>query len=116
MVNPVQFLNTQLNLNKNLIISLTQIFGINLFLATSICRKFGFNNNSYVKDINLATLNAMRKFIIAQTSIQDQLKKQIKSSIVFLGDIKSSKGLRHKLKLPVRGQRTRTNHKTQKKL
>lgn len=114
--NSIQFLNTQLTLNKKLVVSLSQIFGINLFLATFVCEKFGFNKNSYVKDANLETLNFMRKFIVTQSSIQDQLKKQVKASIVFLGDIKSVKGLRHKLKLPVRGQRTRTNHKTQKKL
>ena len=116
MKNSIQFLNTQLTSNKKLIVSLSQIFGINLFLATSVCRKFGFNKNSYVKDVNLSTLNNMRKFITTQISIQDRLKKQVKASITFLGEIKSVKGLRHKLKLPVRGQRTRTNHKTRKKL
>jgi small subunit ribosomal protein S13 len=114
--NSIQFLNTQFSLDKKLIVSLTQIFGINLYLATLICRKFGFNKNSYIKDLNTDVINEMRKFIISKFLIQSTLKRQVQTSISFLNEIKSVKGLRHKLKLPVRGQRTRTNHKTIKRL
>jgi small subunit ribosomal protein S13 len=114
--NSIQFLNIQLSFDKNLIVSLTQIFGINLYLATLVCVKFGFNKNSYVKDLNTNAINGMRKFITSQLMIQSHLKRQIQTSITFLGGIKSVKGLRHKLKLPVRGQRTRTNHKTRKRI
>lgn len=116
MKNSIQLFNIQFDLHKNLFISLTQIFGINLFLAETICKKFGFNKKSILGDVDLEILNEIRKFILAEYVIQDQLKKNIQSSILEFTLIKSTKGLRHKLKLPVRGQRTRTNHKTQKRV
>ena len=116
MKNSIQLFNIQLDLNKNLFISLTQIFGINLFLAGTICKKFGFNKKSVLRDVNLEVLNEIRKFILLEYIIQGQLKKNIQVSISELILTKSIRGLRHKLKLPVRGQRTRTNHKTQKKI
>lgn len=116
MKQSIQLFTVQLNLKKNLFIALTQIFGISLLLSSIICKKFGFNKNSLVKDVNVSTLNKIRKFIGLTYFIQNKAKKISQSSISELITLKSVRGLRHKLKLPVRGQRTRSNHKTQKKL
>jgi|SRR5690349_18960897 len=116
MKNSIQLFNIQLNLEKNLYISLSSIFGISLSTASVICKKFGFNHSSLVRDINFTVLKEIRKFILFEYSIQDVLRKKIQLSILNLISLKSVKGLRHKLKLPVRGQRTRSNHKTRRKL
>lgn len=116
MKNSIQLFNVHLNINKNLSVALTQIFGINLAVSNIICRKFGFNQNSLLKDVSLSTINEIRKFILLEYSIQNGLRKNIQASIADLILMKSIRGLRHKLKLPVRGQRTRSNHKTQKKI
>nr|YP_009350042.1 30S ribosomal protein S13 [Spongospora subterranea]AIK19913.1 30S ribosomal protein S13 [Spongospora subterranea] len=113
--NSVQLFNIQLDLTKNLIISLIQIFGINISLSLFLCKKFGFNKNSRLNEVSTSTLAELKKFILTNYAIQLKLKKITQSSIQELSSIKSIPGLRHKLKLPVRGQRTRTNHKTQKK-
>ena len=114
--NSIQLFNIQLDLTKNLITSLTKIFGINIASSLFICKKFGFNKNSSIKEVNISTIAEIRKFILDNYLIQNKLKKMIQTSIQELSLIKSTKGLRHKLRLPVRGQRTRTNHKTQKKI
>lgn len=115
MNNFIQLFNIQLQLNKTLHVVLTQIFGINFFRSNNICKKFGFNQNSKLDDVDLNILNDIRKFILLEYSIQNVLRKTIQSSILDLILLKSIKGLRHRLNLPVRGQRTRSNHKTQKK-
>jgi small subunit ribosomal protein S13 len=116
MKNSIQLFNVHLDLNKNLVVAFTKIFGINLAVSNIICKKFGFNRNSLLKDVHLSTINEIRKFILVEYSIQSGLRKSVRSSIAELISIKSFRGLRHKLKLPVRGQRTRSNHKTQKKV
>jgi small subunit ribosomal protein S13 len=116
MKNFIQLFNIQLNLEKKLLISLTYIFGINLFISNVVCTKFGFNFNSLLKDVNFTTLKEIRRFILHEYVIQDTLRKKVQLAILNLVSIKSVKGLRHKLKLPVRGQRTRSNHKTRQKL
>ena len=110
----IQFLHIQFFQNKNLIVSLTHIFGINFCLATEICIKFGFTKSSLVGDVPLDLLRDLRKFIITTYSIQSSLQNKISLNISDLTLNRSYRGLRHKLQLPVRGQRTRTNHKTQK--
>jgi len=116
MKNSIQLLNVHLDINKSLVVSLTRIFGISLAVSNNICKKFGFNRNSLLKDVNLSILNEIRKYILMEYPIQNSLRKKVQSSIVDLILMKSIRGLRHKLKLPVRGQRTRSNHKTQKKI
>jgi small subunit ribosomal protein S13 len=116
MNNSIQFFEIQIHLTKKLNISLSKIFGISFSKANFICQKFGFTRNSLVNDVNLNTFSEIRKFILMKYSIQNDLRKNIQNSISDLILIKSIKGLRHRLKLPVRGQRTRSNHKTQKNL
>lgn len=115
MMNSIQLFNIQLDISKTLVVSLTQIFGINFFSANIICKKFGFSKNSLLGDVSLEILNNIRKFILSKYIVQEQLRNNIQYSIQQHVLCKSVKGLRHKLKLPVRGQRTRTNHKTQKR-
>lgn len=114
--NSIQLFNIQFDLTKNLLRSLTLIFGINTTISLFICKKFGFNKNSQLKEVSGSTISEIRKFILNNYIIQSKLKQMTQIAIQELSSIKSIKGLRHKLKLPVRGQRTRTNHKTQKKI
>lgn len=112
----IQFFSIQLLLTDKLNISLTKIFGINFYNANTICKKFGFNKNSLVQDVDFQTFNEIRRFILTEYLVEQNLRKTVQSSIEDLILYKNIKGLRHRLKLPVRGQRTRSNHKTQKKL
>jgi small subunit ribosomal protein S13 len=112
----IQFFNIQLSLTAKLTISLTKIFGISLYKANIICEKFGFNSNTLIQEVDLQTFNNIRKFILTEYSVEQDLRKARKNSIENFILNKSVRGLRHRLRLPVRGQRTRSNHKTQKRL
>jgi small subunit ribosomal protein S13 len=116
MTKVIQFFNIQLLLNSKLNISLTKIFGISLSKANIICEKFGFNKNSLVRDVDFQMFNELRKFILVSYSVEQNLRKVRRDSIENLILSKTVKGFRHRLHLPVRGQRTRSNHKTQKRL
>lgn len=112
----IQFLNIQFNPKQNLLVSLTQILGINFCLASKICKKFGFTKTSLVEDVSRDLLNEIRRFILTTVLIQNSLRTKVSMDIQDLISNRTIRGLRHKLQLPVRGQRTRSNHRTQKLL
>ena len=91
----------------------TKEFGISHQTQKKVFNKIGVNNKK--KFINLKnslllkTDNLLKKKQINKGKF---LKETIKKNIEFLIELKSYKGIRHKLKYPVRGQRTHTNAKT----
>jgi small subunit ribosomal protein S13 len=105
-----------LNKNKPIYISLTKTFGINKSLSFFVCYSLGLN--PFSKFINLTTLeiNKLNYFVEQKYIIKLKLKQEIQSNIKNLITLKCYRGKRHFLGLPVRGQRTQTNAKTQKKL
>ena len=84
------------------------------FLQKKVNQKIGLNNRLISKFIknnqNLSSNLFFKKFCILKNN-----KKMIKENIFFLTKIRTFKGLRHKLGYPVRGQRTHTNAKTNKR-
>ena len=99
--------------NKNLKINNTK-FGIGLKKKISLRKIFGLNVRKKPRKVKLKQKNLIQK-ILSKNKVGKQLKTKIQSIIKFYVDLKSYKGLRHKYKYPVRGQRTRTNAKTTKK-
>jgi len=98
---------------KSLKINSTK-FGVGLKKKISLRKIFGLNIRKKPRKIKLKQKNLIRK-ILFKNKVGKQLKTKIQSIIKFYVDLKSYKGLRHKYKYPVRGQRTRTNAKTTKK-
>ncbi|BBA85244.1 30S ribosomal protein S13 [endosymbiont of Sipalinus gigas] len=100
--------------NKHILISLTHIYGIGLSIAKSICIKSNISIYKLTKNLSNCDIDNL-KLEISKYTIEGDLKRDISLNIKRLIDINSYRGLRHKKKLPVRGQRTRTNAKTIKK-
>ncbi len=99
---------------KRLEISLTYIYGLGRRLSNEIIAKLGLNPNMRAENLtedDIARLNS-----ILQTSyvVEGDLRRQIQNNIKRLISIHSYRGMRHRLGLPVRGQRTRTNSRTRK--
>ncbi len=99
---------------KRLEISLTYIYGLGRRLSNEIIVKLGLNPNMRAENLtedDIARLNS-----ILQTSyvVEGDLRRQIQNNIKRLISIHSYRGMRHRLGLPVRGQRTRTNSRTRK--
>ncbi|UOQ38223.1 30S ribosomal protein S13 [Candidatus Karelsulcia muelleri] len=100
--------------NKRGIIALTYIFGIGKNISKTIFEILKMNPNTKVKNWSDLELNNIRKFINKNIKIEGELKTEIKLDIKRLLDIKCYRGIRHKIGLPVRGQKTKNNCRTRK--
>ena len=92
----------------------SDIYGVNSKKVKSLGQKLGLNPLN--KDIKFKKKN--NGYIIKSFKIDEydkNLRLQIKKNIKFLNQIRVYKGIRHSLKLPSRGQRTKTNAKTKKR-
>ncbi|MBI3901315.1 MAG: 30S ribosomal protein S13 [Chlamydiia bacterium] len=100
--------------NKRLEVSLTYIYGVGTALANQIIEKLGLNKNMRARELtedHVARLNAI---LTSEYVVEGDLRRQIQNNIKRLIGIHCYRGMRHKLSLPVRGQRTRTNARTRK--
>ncbi len=99
---------------KRIEIGLTYIFGIGRSKANAILQTAKIDKDKKVKDLSEDEVNEIRKIIETQEKIEGDLRKEITLNVKRLMDIGSYKGLRHRRRLPVRGQRTKTNARTRK--
>lgn len=98
---------------KQIHVSLNKIYGIGPSTILNILKIFKINNKLRVYEISSEILESVIKYIFKKYSLlENTLKKYNKSRINFLINIKSYRGRRHYKKLPVRGQRTRSNSRT----
>ena len=109
----VYIFEVELPQNKSIFLALTSILGIGQSNAISFCHKLGFSKNLKVKNLSKEQVTKLIKLIeFSDKTIGSDLKKLRLLQIKKLLSVKSYKGLRLKLGLPVRGQRTHTNAKT----
>ncbi len=99
---------------KRVEIGLTYIYGIGRTRATEILAATGVSGDVRVKDLNDEQLVAMRDFIEANYETEGDLRRTVAADIRRKIEIGSYQGRRHRMGLPVRGQRTRTNARTRK--
>ncbi|MEI8338250.1 MAG: 30S ribosomal protein S13 [bacterium] len=99
--------------NKRMDIALTAIFGIGRSRAVSILLKAGIDADKKASDLSTENENDIRK-IIESFKLEGDLKREVSSNIKRLKEIKCYRGTRHTKRLPVRGQRTKTNARTLK--
>lgn len=100
--------------NKRLEISLMYIYGVGRKVSNEICAKLGLNPNMKAHSLNedeIAKINAM---LTSQYVVEGDLRRQTQNNIKRLVSIHCYRGMRHRLGLPARGQRTRTNSRTRK--
>ena len=109
-----RILGTNIPDNKRVEVSLTYIFGIGHSSSQKILTKLGINCDLRVKDIPLQDLEKIRKEIENNMTTEGDLRSQINQNIRRLREISCYRGLRHARKLPVRGQRTKTNARTKR--
>ena len=99
---------------KRIEIGLTYIFGIGRSKSSQILQEAKIDKNKKVKALSEEEVNKIRQIIEKREKIEGDLRKDISLSIKRLIDIGCYRGQRHKRKLPVRGQRTKTNARTRK--
>ena len=100
--------------NKKINIALTYIFGIGNKVAGDICSEASVDITKRVSELNDDELNVIRDLIDQKLTVEGDLRRKISLDIKRLNDLGCYRGLRHRKKLPVRGQRTHTNARTRK--
>jgi len=95
-------------------ISLTRIFGIGRSVSLKILKEAGVDPNKKTKDLTDEDGVKLRTIIDRDCKVEGDLRREISMNIKRLQDIGSYRGLRHRSRLPVRGQRTSTNARTRK--
>jgi len=100
--------------NKRVVIALTYIHGIGRTQAQAICDKIGVTADRRVNQLTDAEVIQIRESIDSDYTVEGDLRREVAMNIKRLMDLKSYRGLRHRAKLPVRGQRTSTNARTRK--
>ena len=94
-------------------IALTAIFGIGRARAQAICGAAGITPTVKMKDLSDTQMDKLREQV-AKVTVEGDLRREISMNIKRLIDLGTWRGKRHRLGLPVRGQRTRTNARTRK--
>lgn len=100
--------------NKRGVIGLTYIYGIGRSTAAKILNECGVFPDKKVSEWTDAEQAAIRKYINENLKVEGALRSEVQLNIKRLVDINCYRGIRHRLGLPVRGQRTKTNARTRK--
>lgn len=100
--------------DKRVEIGLTYIYGIGLTRSKQILQATGVNPDTRVKELSDADVAALRAEVEENYQVEGDLRRLEGLNIKRLMDIGTYRGRRHRLGLPVRGQRTRTNARTRR--
>ena len=98
---------------KRVEVALTYIYGIGLTRAQTILEKSGVNPDIRVKDLDDSDVQKLRS-VTEEFTLEGDLRRQEGMALKRLQDIGCVRGRRHRMSLPVRGQRTRTNARTRR--
>jgi len=100
--------------DKRIEIALTYIFGIGLTLSKEILKNTGINPDTRTRDLTEEEVAKLRENIDKNYRVEGDLRREEALNIKRLIEIGSYRGKRHRMGLPVRGQRTKTNARTRK--
>ncbi|OGC82190.1 MAG: 30S ribosomal protein S13 [Candidatus Abawacabacteria bacterium RIFCSPHIGHO2_01_FULL_46_8] len=98
---------------KRVEIGLTYIYGIGRSLSNKILAEAKISPDLRISDLTDQDI-AQLKLLLDQYTIEGDLRRQVSINVRRLQDINSYRGTRHKNRLPVRGQRTKTNARTKR--
>jgi small subunit ribosomal protein S13 len=110
----VRIAGVDLPRNERVEISLTRIFGIGRTTSKKILKETGVDPNKKTRDLTDEEGVKLRTVIDRDYKVEGDLRREIAMNIKRLQDIGCYRGLRHRARLPVRGQRTSTNARTRK--
>lgn len=113
----VRILGNNLSNKKKIYIALTSIYGIGIPTSKRILKTLNISEDIKVSELNEDNVSSIRDFLENEDfKLEGDLKRYISLNIKRLIDINSVQGRRHLKGLPVRGQRTRTNNRTSRRL
>ena len=98
--------------NKRVDIALRYIYGVGPARAVAILSATGITPAKRAKDLDAAEINKIKEFMEKNFKIEGELRSVIKTNINMLKELEAYRGVRHLRRLPVHGQRTKTNSRT----
>ncbi|PCI96090.1 30S ribosomal protein S13 [Candidatus Aerophobetes bacterium] len=99
---------------KKLKISLTYIYGVGNKLSLDIIETLGLDPEMLAKELVEAQISKLNALLQGEYIVEGDLRRQVQNNIKRYISINCYRGMRHRLGLPVRGQRTRCNARTRK--
>ncbi len=99
---------------KRVEIGLTYIFGIGRTMSNKILEKTGVSPDTRVRDLTDDEISKLRECIDKEYKVEGDLRREVSLNIKRLMEIGCYRGRRHRMGLPCRGQRTKTNARTRK--
>jgi small subunit ribosomal protein S13 len=106
--------NVTIPSEKQVWIALTSVYGIGQTTSKAILAEAKIEPTTRVKDLTEAEVKKINDIVAKSYNVEGDLRRLVSNNIKRIKDINSYKGIRHKNKLPVNGQRTRTNARTRK--
>jgi small subunit ribosomal protein S13 len=100
--------------DKTAVISLTYLYGVGPKTARDLCHKAGIDPKTKSRELADDELGRLAALLERDYVVEGPLRRQLTQAITRLRDVKCYRGIRHRVGLPVRGQRTRTNARTRK--
>ena len=100
--------------NKRGVIGLTYIYGIGSSFAKDILDKAKVSQDKKVQDWNDDEVNTIRTIVGDDYTVEGELRSETQMNIKRLMDIGCTRGIRHRIGLPLRGQKTKNNARTRK--
>ena len=98
--------------NKRVDIALTYLYGVGRTLAVKILNATKIDLAKRAKDLTQDEVSRIKEYIEKNYKVEGELRQVIKQNIALLKDLQAYRGIRHMRRLPVRGQRTKTNSGT----
>ncbi|HMO13245.1 MAG TPA: 30S ribosomal protein S13 [Pirellulaceae bacterium] len=100
--------------DRKTVVSLTYLYGVGPKTARDLCRKAEVDPDKQARDLKDDELSRLATILESDYTVEGPLRRQVQQAIGRLREIKCYRGIRHRLGLPVRGQRTKTNARTRK--
>jgi small subunit ribosomal protein S13 len=100
--------------DKKVCIALTYLYGVGPKVAREACVKNNIDSEKLARDLDEDELSRLSTLLERDYTVEGPLRRLVSQNINRLREIKCYRGMRHRLSLPVRGQRTRTNARTRK--
>lgn len=100
--------------DKRVEIGLRYIYGIGPTLSKKILAQASIDPDTKVRDLAEEEISRLHEVIDRGSAVEGELRRQVSQNISRLTEIGSYRGIRHRRRLPVRGQRTRTNARTKR--
>lgn len=100
--------------DKKIAVALTYLYGVGSQISREVCHKANIDANKLARNLEEDELSRISVLLERDYTVEGPLRRLVSQNINRLKEVRCYRGLRHRMSLPVRGQRTQTNARTRK--